>query len=203
VKRLEGQYVGIFVPDGRTLVVGTEDQIKALFDRLKQGKAGVEPPPGWQEVNRDLIAGALDQRQRPCVTGKWPDEPAEAKNIGVLFETLNVSAFGVVMQEAPAGGHLVGRLVGTAKNAASAERAAEAIKAQVAVIRTLLARIDPKAPTAPAVRMVNEMFDHATLSREGPTVRGSIAVPFALIRLFLTAARQTEATPPANPPPSP
>jgi hypothetical protein len=137
------------------------------------------------------------------VTGKWPDEPAEAKNFGVLFETLNVSAFGVVMQEAPGGGQLVGRLVGSAKDSASAERAAEAIKGQVAVIRTLLARIDPKAPTAPAVRMVNGMFDHATLTREGRTVRGGIDVPFALIQLLLTAARQAEETPPAHRPPGP
>src|SRR5262245_43071273 len=38
-KKAEGRCLGIFIPDNRTLVLGDEEQIQELIDRLKQGKS--------------------------------------------------------------------------------------------------------------------------------------------------------------------
>jgi hypothetical protein len=199
-KRLKGQHLGVFVPDCRTLVLGAEAEIQALLDRLKEGKPALEPPPGWNEVRRDLIAGVLDQRETPCLQGKWPEEPAEGKPIGVLFETLTVSAFGVTVQEGPTGRRLVGRLVATTKDTDSAGRAVDAIKGLVDTYRAVLAQVPTNAPSAEPARMIRVMFDRATLNREGQTVRGQIAVPFALIQFFARAARGPSGEAPPPPP---
>lgn len=192
---------GIFVPDDCTAVFAAESDIRELIDRLKAGKK-LDLPPGWQDVSRDLIAIAFDQRKERCMKGKWPDEPAEAEPIGVLFETLQVAAFGLTVEEGPHG-RVVARMVAMTKDADSAGRTAEAIKTLANTIRTAAATSDKAGPMADLSRMTNAMFDRATLTQEGQTVRGHIDVPFDLIKSFFETRQRESESPPQPPAPPP
>jgi len=48
----------LYVADDRTLVVGPEDSVRKLIDRLKDGKAA-PVPAGWPEVERAAVAVAV------------------------------------------------------------------------------------------------------------------------------------------------
>jgi hypothetical protein len=48
----------LYAPDDRTLVVGPEDSIRKLIDRLKDGKPA-PVPAGWAEVERAAVAVAV------------------------------------------------------------------------------------------------------------------------------------------------
>lgn len=204
-KRTEGSYLAVFIADGRTLAIGNDTQIELLIDRLKAGKKPPEPP-GWQEVNRDLVALALDQRQLRCARGKWPDEPPEFKHVHVLADAVKVAAVGVALKEGPDGGCLAVRLVATTADTDSATRAAQAIKTLVTAGLAALDR-ETKGTTFKGVRMVHEIFDHGTLSHESGMVRGRIDVPVSFLRLCAAAAAATtkakEAAPPSLPAPPP
>jgi len=53
-------HLAFFVPDDRTLVFETDaDELKALLGRLEK-KLESPAPPGWDEVNRDLLAVCHD-----------------------------------------------------------------------------------------------------------------------------------------------
>ncbi len=67
-------HLAFFVPNDRTLVFETdEDELKSLLGRLEK-KLESPAPPGWDEVNRDLLAVCLD-----TATPGWLKAPALPK----------------------------------------------------------------------------------------------------------------------------
>ena len=51
--------VALFIPDDRTLVIGSETEVKAVLDRLADGTPAPEPA-GWAKVRHGVIAVAVD-----------------------------------------------------------------------------------------------------------------------------------------------
>ncbi len=105
------------------------------------------------------------------------------------------------MQVGPRGGKLVGRLIATTKDARAAGRSEEAIKALVAMLRTALSEIK-EGPGVELAKMLIDVFDHGTLTRDGAIVRGKIEVPARFFQLFmdLATAKEKAEAPPTLPP---
>src|SRR5262245_57695586 len=66
----------LYVADERTLVVGPEDSIRKLIDRLKDGKPAPQPA-GWSEVERAAVAVAVTTTDKAAID-KLPKPTDEA-----------------------------------------------------------------------------------------------------------------------------
>jgi hypothetical protein len=178
-----GEHMGIFLPDGQTLVFGSEAQIRELLDRLQQGKPAPVPPPGWEEVSRDLIAVVIDQRTVPCIQGKWPESPQEVKDTRTLVESVGSLAVGLTV-----GDQSVVKVVATARDPASAERAVTALNRLTSAARTALAGVE--GPHAERARLLADAIATRLLNRDDTVVRGRIELPCNPFQMIAEAAKQ-------------
>lgn len=74
---------GLWVPDDRTFLYDSEENVRRLIDRLADGKGGPAQPAGWDRVSRDLIAFATDGKKYAVVTANPDNADARAVAEGV------------------------------------------------------------------------------------------------------------------------
>jgi hypothetical protein len=182
----EKTYSAVFVADARTIVFGDESQVHQVLDRLKAGKPGPTPPPGWEEFERDLIAVAYDCRTFPCVRGRWPEDSPEAKHARILVESIGVLAAGVTV-----GDRTEVRLTALARDPEAARKAVEALRQLLASARKeLVPAAKGGEPTQPAI-LLAELLASVEISCDGQQVRMRAGVGCNVLRL-LAAALQKE-----------
>lgn len=122
-----------FCPDDRTLVVGDEEQMFELLDRLAANQPAPTPPPGWKEVDRDFAAFVLDLREQKLVNGKFPPEYPWGKDLLKLLDSCQTIAFGFSLDERT---NL--HVVGTTKNPTSTLAAKKSLQKLIKAARNAL-----------------------------------------------------------------
>jgi hypothetical protein len=185
--------LAVFIPDDRTAVFGDEGQVRELIERLQGGRPALTPPPGWDEVSRDLLALAFDQRQARCVRGKWPEGPREVKGVRTLVESVEVLAVGVTLGERSAA-----RVIATARDEASAGEAAKALGRLAGAARGLLLA-GPKGGAAGRLcGLLADTLKEGKCGPEGRTVRLHLGAPGGLVEVIAEAVNGAAG---AGPPP--
>jgi hypothetical protein len=170
-----------FTPDDRTLVLGTEDEVKGLLERLAAGKPAPQAPPGWDEVDRDFAALALDNRAAPLVSGRFPDDYVAAKETRALADSVRTLAVGLTVGE-----QTRMRLVATAWSKRAAQQTVEAL-------RGVFRLIDGKGSADAELDAVEEfgvaLARSAAFEQGGRRVSGSLAADGNLVKLLLAFLR--------------
>jgi hypothetical protein len=91
--------MGLFIPDDRTLVCGSEEEIFDLLDRLAAGKPAPTPPPGWRDLDRDFAAFVLDMREEKPLSGKFTSDYPWGKDLMKLMDSCQTVAIGLSLSE--------------------------------------------------------------------------------------------------------
>jgi hypothetical protein len=177
-----GEPMSAFLPDDRTLVIGAEGDIRALLERLTAGKPAPEPPPGWGEVDRDLIAFALDNREVPLISGKFPDGYATGKELEALAGSVRTFAVGLSVDE----DRTRVRLVATARNPRQARIAAAALTDFFRRAAELTA--DGEEPDALDL-LGSALFKSAAIDHAGSRVTGFLSARGNLVKVLFTLLR--------------
>jgi hypothetical protein len=186
-------YSAVFVADARTIVFGDESQVHQVLDRLKAGKPGPTPPPGWKEFERDLIAVAYDTRTVPCVRGRWPEGSPEAKHARTLAEGIGVLAAGVTV-----GDRTEVRLTALARDPEAARKAVEALRQLLAFARNGLVPAAKGAEPTQTAKLLAELLESVEIVRDGQRVRARAGVSCNVLHLLAAALQQERPTPPVG-----
>jgi len=177
-----GEPMAAYTPDEYTLVLCSESDLLPLLDRLTAGKPAPEPPPGWSEVDRDLVAFALDNRDLPLISGRFPPD----YRLGRELESLASSAATLAVGLSASDSRTRLRFVATAKDEAAAGVLAAALTdlfQEGAALAAPAERPDPLEAFAAA------LLKSATLRRDGLTTTADLAADGNLVRMLLTLLR--------------
>lgn len=187
-----------FSPDERTVVMADEAQMRKLLARLKSGKHGPTPPPGWKKVDTSLIAVAFGTRKTPCVKGEWPEEPAEIIPARKLIEGAGVITAGFTIGE-----RTTMKIIVTSKDEAGARDVFHAGKWLFARAAAEVGKV-ASAKHHPLVGQLQEMLETIKGSQSGRTVRAEISTAGDLFKALSEAMPPCEAVAePVIPPPPP
>jgi hypothetical protein len=179
---LIGEPMAAYTPDDRTLVIGAEGDIRALLDRLAAGKSAPEPLPGWAEVDRDLIAFALDNREVPLLSGRFPDGYPAGKELEALAGSLRTLAVGL----STGGDRTRVRLVATTKDDAHARTVADAIRSLVRLGAETVAEVkEPDTLDTFAAALLKS----AAVERDGPNVAATLTAEGNVVKMLFTLLR--------------
>lgn len=85
----------VYLPDARIAVIGGEEAVRKLIDRLKAGRT-IAPPVGWPAVERGLLAVSFDSRDK-AAAGSAPAGrgPRPANPIGRMLRVTDRLVVGV------------------------------------------------------------------------------------------------------------
>jgi hypothetical protein len=169
-----------YQPDNRTLVLGSEDQIRGLLDRLATGKPAPKGPPGWREVERDFAAFVLDNREVPLVSGQFPEDYAAAKEVETLSGSIRALAVGLSV-----GDTTRLRVVATARTESGARNTAQALRGVFGLIAGGKREGEPDRLEEFAV----EMAKHAEVNSAGRRVTGSLSADGNVVKVLLALLR--------------
>jgi hypothetical protein len=164
--------LAFLVADERTLVCGTEDDVGMLIDHLKEGKTGVTPPPGWNEVSHNLAAMAFDTRKRCWYAGDWPADCPEMSDGGRLARDLAVVCLGLSV-----GKHASVRLVARTKDPQALADDAAALEGLLTVARTELKTGQKDHPSTKNDKLVAAWLGRATIRHDAETIRAVVPLP--------------------------
>jgi hypothetical protein len=162
-------HLAFFVPDDRTLVFETsDDELKALLARLEK-KLESAVPPGWQEVNRDLLAVCHDTAaegwlRAPAV----PKRPIDRALVTIARESSSL-ALGF-----SAGDETRLHFVAQTKDADAARAVSDALK-------LVFEDMSESEDTGPAAKLFGAM----KVKRDKTTVRATGTVEGNLLRRLL------------------
>jgi hypothetical protein len=171
-----------YMPDDRTLVVGADGDIRALLDRLTAGKPAPKPLPGWTEVDRDLIAFALDNREVPLLSGRFPDGYTAGKELEALAGSLRTLAVGL----STGGDRTRVRFVATTKNDANARSVADALQSLIRQASEVVAEF--KEPDA-LEQFAAALLGSATIDRDGRNVTATLTAEGNVVKMLFTLLR--------------
>jgi hypothetical protein len=177
-----GEPMAAYIPDDRTLVLGSEGEIHALLDRLAAGKPAPEPLPGWRDVDRDLIAFALDNRDVPLIAGRFPDGYPLGKELEALAGSLRTLAVGLSTSE----DRTRVRIVATAKDDGHARTAADALTSFTHRAAERIA--DKKEPDLLDVFGAS-LLKSAVIRRDGRNVTATLAADGNVMKMIFTLLR--------------
>jgi hypothetical protein len=166
-----------FIPDDRTIVMAPETEIRNLLDRLKAKKPALKAPAGWSEVDRDLIAFALDNKKEPLVSGKFPADYSGGKEVEAIAGAVRTLAVGLTV-----GDRTRLRFVATASDASGADTAADALRSLFSIAAAKLSDVrDPDRLELFGAALLKS----ATFNRDGRSVTGSLSADGNVIKMFL------------------
>jgi hypothetical protein len=166
-----------FIPDDRTIVLAPETEIRDLLDRLKANKAALKPPAGWSEVDRDLIAFALDNRNEPLISGKFPADYVGGKEAEALAGAVQTLAVGLTV-----GDRTRVRFVATASDDTGACTAADALRGLFSIAAENFSDVrDPDRLEMFGAALLKS----ATFNRDGRSITGSLCAEGNVIKMLL------------------
>ena len=170
-----------FIPDRRTVVFGAESEIKTLLDRLAADEPSPKPPTGWQQVDRDLVAFALDNRTVPLISGKFPKGYVGGKEAQALAGSLRTLAVGLSV-----GDRTRVRLVATARNPTRAVKVTEGLKGFFRIaVEGFQEEEEPDELAAFGIALAKS----ATFEQSGRHVTGTLSADGNLVKMLLTLLR--------------
>jgi hypothetical protein len=157
--------MGSFCPDGRTIVIADEDAIRELIDRLAAGGPAPPPPPGWDEVNRHLVALTLDNTTEELIKGKMAKNKPGYDEVQALAGSFEYMSVGVSV-----GAGTTLKVSVTAADGRQAKVAADNIRR----LFTLAAEHkSPRGEGTIAEEMAIDVSKNLVLDRTGRRVSGS------------------------------
>jgi len=162
-------HLAFFVPDDRTLVFETsDDELKALLARLEK-KLESPAPPGWDEVNRDLLAICHDTAAEGWL--RAPAAPKRAVDRALVTVARESTALALGFT---AGDETRLRVVAHTKDADAARAVSDALE----LILEDMADADD-------LGAAKKLFAAMKVKREKTTVRAAGAVDGNLLRQLL------------------
>ena len=177
-----GEPMAAYTPDDRTLAIGAEGEVRALLDRLAAGRPAPEPLPGWAEVDRDLIAFALDNREVPLISGRFPEGYPAGKELEALAGSLRTLAVGL----STGGDRTRVRLVATTKNGTHARTVADALKS---LIRQGAEAVADAKESDPLGAFAAALLNSATIERRGRNVTATLTADGNVVKMLFTLLR--------------
>lgn len=171
--------MAVYTPDDRTLVIGSEDEIQTLLDRLAAGDPAPAPPPGWDEVDRDLIALALDNRRERLVRGRFPADHPVGREADALGDSLQTLAVGLSVGELSRV-----RFVATARDEDGARVTASSLRALLAAGAVAAAG---EKDSHPVEAFAAALLGGAELASDGRRVTGCLAAAGNIVEIVLAA----------------
>ncbi len=175
----EGESMAAYIPDDRTMVLGSESEIHTLLDRLAAKKPAPKPLPGWNEVDRDVIAFALDNREEPLISGRFPDDFIGGKEMETLAGSLRTLAVGLSVGDATRV-----RIVATTRNDSAARTVDGALTSFFSQVGEKVAKgkdLDPLETLGAA------LLKSATVNRDGRRVTVSLTADGNVLKMILEA----------------
>jgi hypothetical protein len=162
-------HLAFFVPDDRTLVFEiSEDELKALLARLEK-KLESPAPPGWDEVNRDLLALCHD-----TAAEGWLRAPAAPKRaVDRALVTIALQSTSLALGFTP-GDETRLRVIAHTKDADAAREVSDALK----LLLEDMADADDLGGA-------KKLFAAMKVKREKTTVRATGALEGNLLRQLL------------------
>lgn len=166
--KADGALFAAYVADDRTLVLGPEDSIRKLIDRVAAGeKAPV--PAGWDEVERAALAVAVTVTDKKMVENLPGQDVAEAKTAFRIAKLSETAVFGVWARQTTAV-----RIAFTARSPKAAQEVAKLLRS----LRSPLAEALREPPIGDRTASEDRLFktilkltDTGKIERSGTTVR--------------------------------
>jgi hypothetical protein len=172
----------LYVPDDRTLVVGPEDSIRKLIDRLNDGKPA-PMPPGWSEVERAAVAVAVTTTDKAAIDRLPKPTDEAAKTAFRLARATDGMAGGVWCADTT-----TLRMVFTAADRKGAAEVAGLLRdLRPALGDAFRASVTDKRPAAEVefFRTGLLLIDAGRIERDGRTVRVTAGVDASLLDAVL------------------
>jgi hypothetical protein len=172
----------LYVPDDRTLVVGPEDSIRKLIDRLRDGKSA-PVPAGWSEVERAAVAVAVTTTDKAGIDRLPKPTDDAAKTAFRLARATDGMAAGVWCGDTTSL-----RMVFTAADRKGAGDVAGLLRdLRPALEEAFRASLTDKRPTAEVVFFKTglALIDGGRIERDGRTVRVIAEVEASLLDAVL------------------
>lgn len=171
--------LGLFAPDNRTLVCGSESEITELIDRLNDGGPPPAGPPGWSEVDHDLVALGFDSRLMTPVQGEWPKDRRGLPEAATLVRAVQTAALGLTVED-----RTRVRVVITAKDETQARAATHALR----FLFEMAAESVVSEKEAGAIEvMATELVKNVTIDCRGRQIAIQTSAAGNLVRTALTA----------------
>lgn len=164
----EELFLAFYTPDTRTLACGNEDEIIELLDRREARGPAPTPPPGWEEVNRELAALVLDLREERPLSGEFPPDYPWGSDLNCFIDATQTLAVGLSVDQ-----HTRIRLVGTCPNSANALQASRALRRLLFAAMIKLVFEDPGTLRTFAMELLTELRIETSGSRFTATTSGS------------------------------
>jgi hypothetical protein len=165
----------VFIPDDRTLVCATEEDIFELLDRLAEGKPAPTPPPGWNELDREFAAFVLDMREEKPLSGKFTSDYAWGKDLTKLIDSCQTVAVGISLGE-----RTTLKFIGTTRDEFGAANATKSLRRLLKAARAGLAYEEESVLKSFAL----EMLKNTAIASEGAQFTASTSADRNVLKMI-------------------
>lgn len=176
-----GNRLSFFTPDDRTIVFDTEGNLRRLIERGPDARPDYLWLEKWTQVDRGLLAVAINPRHPVIAEMAQPEDTDEQKEIHQLIGNISCSVMGVDLRD-----HLSYQAFAAFETEQAAERWTQKIKAHVLLGRLSMkfTRPNAKQPSSQdspdfeafEFQFEKDALDNAKVEREGGEFRFSTQI---------------------------